>query len=666
MDEYLPPVVTKLKADLSDFVAGITEARAVMKAFANDVKSDMAEVSRSAGSHVAMPFVSELRKGIEAEAGSVGDDIGDMLGRGARGDNSSPAGKAGASVASMFIAGMKSMMMPGLVAVVIAAAPAIATAIAGAIQLGMGMGIIGLGAFMLRNEATLMAAATRFKDRVSAVFRTAAAPMLGPLITALDILGRAFERLAPLINKAFAALAPAIVPLANGIAGMMENLAPGLTAMLVQAGPVIAAFASELPGIGTAIGEFFQMIADNTPIILLFIHDMGRTFPAVLRVVTGFLGILIMVYGWITKLHAIMTKAGFETPFDSMETAGRAVWGWLSSVGPKIGHFFVGLGEDIANWATKAWGEISEAGIKIGAWFSELPGKVGNWLAALPGKAADAVQRTVDGMFYAIGFGLTRIAMLWLGFLVSIPGMVRAAWDFIVQYVKDGVARAIEVYTTWPGKTAEILASLWETVSGWMARTGIMIGVKAREMVDELIAYWRTAPARAGKVLSDLWNAMLAWAKTFREWGINLGKDIVNGLIDGWLSRINWAIDKVKGAFEKIKQGARDALDSHSPSKEFAKMGVDSMRGWVEGFLDSKNLIGNAMRVLVQPVGSGDGYAAGRQLASSGTSSAPAGGGRDDRPILIQLLAPAGEVLWEVLVPVAQQKKNRTGLTGLA
>lgn len=658
MDEYLPPVVTKLKADLSDFVAGITEARALMKAFANDVKADMMEASRAAGSTSGMVMVTEMRKVIRTETDGIGDDVGRALGSES---SSGPAAKAGQNVASGFLQGMKGMLMPGLIAVVLAALPMLSTAVAGAIQLGLGLGFIGLGAFMLRNEASLIAAATRFRDRVAAVFRTASAPMLGPLVNALNILGASFERIAPQIAKAFAALAPAIEPLATGIAGMMESMAPGLTNMLIAAGPVIAAFARELPGIGVALGEFFQMIADNSPTIILFIQDMGRIFPAVLRVVTGFLDIMIKIYGWVSKLHAIMTGAGFETPFDAMETAGKSAWGWLSSVGPKIGAFFVGIGKDIADWASRAWARISEAGVKIGEWFSALPGKVWAWLSGLPSVLYNAATAAIGAMLYGWAFGLTRLAAFWVAWVVGLPGLAVGAFNAFIEYVKGNIDKLVAFWEEAPPKIGNFLSDLWNTVSSWFVRTGIMVGEKAREMVTDFLRWWAGLPEDIGNALASLWKKMNEWATTFRKWGSDLGRDIIKGLVQGYLDTLNWAIDKFKAGIEKIKQGARDALDSHSPSREFAKMGVDSMRGFVEGWLGSQGLLKTAMKVLIEPVGGG--YSAGQQLASTGGGTAPP---PDDRPILVQLLAPNGEVMLEQLIPAAQKKKTRTGVTGLA
>jgi hypothetical protein len=41
-------------------------------------------------------------------------------------------------------------------------------------------------------------------------------------------------------------------------------------------------------------------------------------------------------------------------------------------------------------------------------------------------------------------------------------------------------------------------------------------------------------------------------------------------------------------------------------------------------------------------------------------------GAPDTRPLLVQLLLPNGDKILELLIPSAQQKKMRTGVTGLA
>src|SRR5688572_15826846 len=145
-----------------------------MHAFARDVKAEMSEVARAAGSTSGMVLVTEMRKVVKSEVGGIGEEIGDLLGGGTGGGILDASGQnAGKAIATSFLTGMRGLLVPGIILVILAALPALTTAVAGAIQLGMGLGFIGLGAFMLRNEASLIAAATRFRDRVAAVFRTA-------------------------------------------------------------------------------------------------------------------------------------------------------------------------------------------------------------------------------------------------------------------------------------------------------------------------------------------------------------------------------------------------------------------------------------------------------------------------------------------------------------
>src|SRR5688572_7158542 len=78
-DEYLPPVVTKLKADLSDFMAGLAQARAAMKAFAAEAHSDMAAASRAAGGNAGFAMVTNMRTVIKKEVEGLGEEVGEQL-----------------------------------------------------------------------------------------------------------------------------------------------------------------------------------------------------------------------------------------------------------------------------------------------------------------------------------------------------------------------------------------------------------------------------------------------------------------------------------------------------------------------------------------------------------------------------------------------------------
>lgn len=659
-EEYLPPVVTKLKADLSDFMAGILQARAAMKEFAQGTKADMATASKTSGAEIGIVMVRQVRTVIKEESDDVGEDLLGMLNPKGGG----PADRAGKAAATSFLAGMRGLLVPGVILIVLAALPGLSAAIAGAIQLGLGLGFIGLGAFMLRSEPQLIAAATRFRDRVASVFRTASAPMLVPFILALDKLGQSFERVGPSIAKGFAALAPAIVPLATGIGLMMEALAPGLTEMVVQAGPIIMAFAETLPGIGKSLGEFFQMIADHAPEIGMFIQDMGRVVPAVIRGFSDVIGTFITVYGWISKIHEIMQDAGWETPLHGLVTIGKTLRDWGSETGPEVRDFFVNLGEDIETWADKAVVKVEGFVSRVGDWFAGLPAKAGAGLAALPGFLGRATQAGFDAMFFYASYGATRLIQS----IISLPGQLFAiftrGWQLVGQLTRQGVEALVVAIEILPGLLGAHFGRIFREGVEFFFRLKMETILLAGQAVIAVSNFFGELPGRIGAHLLAMKNRAVQFFWDASAWLYNAGKDLIRGLSNGILDAVNAAVDAINRAMGRIKEGARRALGLASPSKIFAEYGRMTMLGYAQGIMGEQSGIKALLGSFGAPSLTG---ARNTGLALSAASGGTGGGGQaDNRPLLVQLLAPSGEVLLEVLIPAAQRRKERSGQTGLS
>lgn len=660
MDEYLPPVVTKLKADLSDFLAGIAEARAVMKAFAQGVRDDMLDASRSAGALSGMVMVTEMRTVIKQQTETLGEEMAENF----QEKIIPKMAKGGADAGMGFMQAFTKIGMPLLIFAIVAATPGIAAAIAGIIQLGFGLGFIGLGAFMLRNEPVLIAAANKLKERITKVFSTASAPMLGPLVKALDIIAASFERLGPSISRGFAALAPAIVPLAEGLAGMMEAMAPGLTAMVVAAGPIIMEFAKQLPGIGVSLGEFFQMIADNAPTISAFISDMGRVIPAIVRGLSGMLNFLMGIYQHVHNIHAAMRGAGWETPFHGFVTSGKAAWSWISETGPKIGKWFVDLGGTISDWASDASDDIGEFVDDVGVWFGELPGKAGAALAALPGVVGRAISTAFDAAIYYATFGAIRLIQSQLNLPGQLMNIYTGAWRMVGSLTRQGVETVTNIVTELATRMGTLFARIWVEGTAFLRNLATDAGKFAGTAVNNILSWFAQLPERALAHFIATKNRIVGFVSSAGTWLYELGKDVIRGFVRGVENSVDSAVDAIRRAMDRIRRAAREALNSNSPSKVFMDIGVDTVKGYVLGIESERAALARSMRIFGAGVPSGT-AAMNLGAAAAGVSRGGDGGSAGDRPILVQLLLD-GKVLVEQLVEPAQQRKMRTGQSGLA
>lgn len=125
---------------------------------------------------------------------------------------------------------------------------------------GLGLGFLGLGALALKGNTEVSGAFTDMKNQIVKTFTDAAQPLVEPLVKAFGIIGDAVEKIGPQLQKAFKGLAPTLEELAKGFAGFIENVTPGLTDALVAAAPLLNELAKQLPGLGTALGDFFKII----------------------------------------------------------------------------------------------------------------------------------------------------------------------------------------------------------------------------------------------------------------------------------------------------------------------------------------------------------------------------------------------------------------------
>jgi len=478
----------------------------------------------------------------------------------------------------------------------IALAPVIMGALSSAITAGAGLGLIGLGAVLLKDEPALISAATRLKDRTVGIFKQAAKPMLAPFIGALGTLEAAMGRMKPQIESMFAAMAPAIEPLAKGLAGMFEGAMPGLTKLVEAAGPFLIDAAPSFEKLGNAVGMFASMLA-----------DVGPESTVVFKDLIALLGTTIVVTGWLI--------ASFTRVYVAVRNFFTAIPGWISGAAGAVGTFFT---VTIPGWLSSAWSAISGWGVSVGGFFAALPGRIMGFLSSLPGRAAALFTMLFDGVTFAIGYGIgTAIA-----FFIALPGRVLGFMRLMGSVVSSGVSAVVGFFTSLPGRAASAVSSLWSRMVGFFtaARSGGQS--QASSLVSGVVNFLVKLPGKAASAVAGVASAI---GKKLREAvgvATGIGADIIRGLIGGITGMIGAAVDAAKRAVGSIIDGAKEALEIGSPSKVAdRKIGRWLLPGVVQGVKRSlpaaKRAVGVAVSSLVP----------GRDVPPAGLPRAGGGGG---------------------------------------
>jgi pimeloyl-ACP methyl ester carboxylesterase len=334
-----------------------------------------------------------------------------------------------------------------------AIAAGLASTLTAALAGVFGGGVIGLGAFLLKDEPELAKAATRLGDTFKRTFATAAGAMLMPLVGALNIFSASILRMQPTIDTIFRTLAPAILPLAEGLAGFLENLGPGLEALAQVGADVLIDLGKNLPGWGRALGNFFILIRDNWPEIKKNLESFFRDLGKALKFLAGAFLWLSMEYD---KMKARLKQAIMPPGLTLAISLLHSKWATdfknlVGTVGRSIGtivSFFMGLPGRAAGATSSLWGRIRGAfriagsGMRINA-IAMVAGFV-RILATIVNRSFGAIRPLpgrIKGFFAGAGRWLWSAGANLVGGLVSgMASRMGALWGK-VQEVKNAVTQ---------------------------------------------------------------------------------------------------------------------------------------------------------------------------------------------------------------------------------
>ena len=209
--------------------------------------------------------------------------------------------------------------------------------------------------------------------------------------------------------------------------------------------------------------------------------------------------------------------------------------------------------------------------------------------AGLPkmGEMLNNLIPLIDGVFGSIGSGL--------GSLIELVGTNR-----LVQAGLVAMGLALATYATYSAMAAAastalaikqgVLNAVMALNPALLVVAGIVTLVAALVLAYKKSETFRKAVQALGKafynLIASVINAVKKIVSAVKSMFTNLsgiGQNIVRGLWNGAAGMVSWAVGKFKGLGKSILSGIKSALGIHSPSREFAKVGMYSALGLIQG-----------------------------------------------------------------------------------
>jgi len=524
-------------------------------------------------------------------------------------------------------------------------AAGIASTLAVAFGSGIGLGFIGLGALLLKDEPRLIKAAERIKHTFLDVFGSAAKRnFLGPMVEALTIVNRLLHNLRNPINEIFKALAPAIVPLARGLEGMITNMMPGLTALMQVVGQTLG-FEEPLMSLGAFLNDMFLALAENWPQIMESFFQFTTDLGTVLRVLgTAFI--------WLATHYeqARSVFLGIMAASNLAVVAVVAVWHafkyladniprWLSSAWGAVMGFFSAIGSTISGWYNATIGWFQGVGSAIvgfyntaTAWLGALPGRIAGFLSRLPGIVVHWLGEMTNKGLFAIGYMIGS----WLKFYIDLPGRIARAvsrtWSLMVStwntvrtnvtnWTRTAVDNAVRFFQALPGRAARAISSLWSMLSGAFTRARTNATNSASSLVSGTVRWLSGLPGKARAAIASTPGRIKSVFAGAGSWLYGAGRNILQGLTNGMKGAVGAAINAAKNAAQQVINGLKSALGIGSPSKVAEEeVGRWVMPGVGRGIAKSAAQLPD----MVRPAG----QAVAREAVQTTVTATSAGGGR--------------------------------------
>ncbi|MEK4167329.1 phage tail tape measure protein [Anoxybacillus sp. FSL W8-0104] len=450
----------------------------------------------------------------------------------------------------------------------------------------------------------------------------------------IEELKGAFETAQITIGNALTPAIDALVKALQGLVDWFNNLSPATqqfvaigTAVVAALMGIVATFGVVLAVIGSAVTGFGALVS---------------VFPGILTGLAAIRTAFAVMTGPIGLAVAALVAAGVAIyqNWDTIKAKAIEIWGsireWFNSTldGIKqffettwiqIGEFVISTWESIKQVTTTVWNAIKDAvitilnpfitvvtnlfnGMKNGLqmifeglkqYFSGVWELIKNIFLGAVLLIVDLVTGDFEGLkndAKAIFDNLKNalqsiwegIKLVFSGALEVIKGFVNAAWE----NVKSNTSIVFNAVKS-------TISSIWEGIKSFFFTTVENIKTTISNGFENMKNAVSEKMTAAKSKIEEIWNQ----AKSFLE-GINLyeiGKNIIQGLIDGISSMASALWEKAKEIADMVKNTIRDALDINSPSRVMRdEVGKWIPIGLAEGINRNINAVVSATNRMVR------------------------------------------------------------------
>lgn len=296
----------------------------------NNSNRDRTTINNGSGSdrdreHVTVD-VDVNKQSLLQKLQSVGKEAGDKF-----------TGFFGGALSTFFSGDFVTLILKaiGIGGLALGLASVLGAAISAAVLVALSGGVIGIGVAAALKHPAIMDALSGLKKQLGKVFDGFGSFFVGPVADFLNMFSGLLDDLKPAIADLGKTLGPVADELAHGVIGFLQNVLPAIMRGVKAGAPLIKTLADEMPGIGDAIGRFFDHISESAPSANLFFNDLLNIIPLVIRALGFLIEVLANMYHIFRSMFFTMMQIAADWAV-AITGAASIAFGWVPGLGPKL------------------------------------------------------------------------------------------------------------------------------------------------------------------------------------------------------------------------------------------------------------------------------------------------------------------------------------------
>lgn len=226
---------------------------------------------------------------------------------------------------------------------------------------------------------------------------------------------------------------------------------------------------------------------------------------------------------------------------------------------------------------------------------AEVVGKIAEWISNNPTLAATimAVVTVIGilmGIFMALSPIITAVTVL-AGTLSVEIGAIASPVLIVIGVITALIAIGVALYNNWEEIKTKC-SEIWTSIKDFFSNIIEKIKTSVIEKFNNIKESISNKMHEVKESISNIWSKVMDF---FRDIDLfEIGKNIIQGLINGVKSMASSIVSSVKGVVDGAIEGAKNLLGIHSPSRVFMEFGEYTGEGFINGINEMKNAVAKA------------------------------------------------------------------------